>query len=144
MNALQAATMAVMAGELVLGQAWFEQAERLNAEHHDMASPALRTRFISALEQAGELSACMPHLEWLAQAYKAHTLTDSHLLWTRGLPPFGVFLEKALPILTTTLNAHDVRKWYDSLRVAVDEDGKKQVEHFLLNMSPERPDERLQ
>ena len=62
MNALQAATMAVMAGELVLGQAWFEQAERLNAEHHDMASPALRTRFISALEQAGELSACMPHL----------------------------------------------------------------------------------
>src|SRR5690606_4778954 len=68
-NALQLATSSVMAGELLRGQAWFEKADDLNQAARAMAPVELRTGFLSALRQAGEHEACLPHLEWMAGMY---------------------------------------------------------------------------
>jgi tetratricopeptide (TPR) repeat protein len=119
-TALDLATTSIKFGELLRGQAWFERAEQLNLQSHQMPSAALRTAFLSALSQEGELAACLPHIEWLAQAYRTLRLTDSHLLWTRGLPFFSVFLQKSEPVLRHAFGDAEARNWYLRLRDAVE------------------------
>ena len=130
-NALQLATTSVMAGELKRGQAWFERADMLNREGGEMPPGRLRTAFLSALEQAGEPAACLPHLEWLARAYRALSVTDSHVVWSHGLPFLGDFLEKSLPLLRAAVPETEIRAWYLSLREDLDADGQATVDAFL-------------
>jgi len=130
-NAMELATTSVMAGELLRGEAWFKRAEELNVEFRDTPPPQLRTRFLSALEQANELAAAKPHVDWLAEGYRALAITDSHFVFTRGFPFFGVFLEKSLPILQASCSEAEIRTWYEKLREGVDEEGKTAVDALL-------------
>jgi hypothetical protein len=130
-NALQLATTSVMAGELVRGEAWFERALEINGETGEVPPAQARTEYLSALTAASEYSICMPHLEWLAHAYRSARITDSHFLWTRGLPFFTVFLEKSLPILEAVLPRQDVMVWYQSLRSDLDAEGQAAIDTHL-------------
>jgi hypothetical protein len=126
-NALQLATTSVMAGELLRGQAWFEKAEQINAGSEDMPTAGLRTAFMSALENKGEMTALMPHIEWLGNAYRSVCVTDSHFLFMRGLPFFSVFLERSLPVLQANLAAPEVKKWYAQMSESVDDEGQVMI-----------------
>jgi len=130
-NALQLATTSVMAGELVRGHAWFERALEANGETGELPPAQARTEYLSALTAVSEYNVCMPHLEWLAQAYRSAGITDTHFLWTRGLPFFSVFLEKSLPILLAVLPKPDVANWYRALRPDLDEEGQAAIDAHL-------------
>jgi hypothetical protein len=90
-NAMQLATTSVTSGQLLRGDAWFEKAEEINQHSREIPQPRMRTHFLSALGQAGERSASKPHLDWLADAYRAIKTTDDHRLWSFGL--WGIFAE---------------------------------------------------
>lgn len=130
-NALQLATTSVMAGELERGVAWFERADMLNRESGDMPPGQLRTGFLSALEQAGQIAACLPHLEWLARAYRALSVSDSHVVWSHGLPFLGDFLDKSLPLLRELLPEIDIPAWYQAMREDLDDEGRATIDTFL-------------
>lgn len=134
-NAQQLATTSVMTGELVRGQAWFEKADALNRESMEMSPARLRTGFISALQNRGEHAAALPHLEWLAGAYMSVSMTDSHLLWTRGLPFFTEFLSRSLPTLRYCMSATEVRDWYMKMYDAVDSDGRYALDAHLKELA---------
>jgi hypothetical protein len=134
-NALQLATTSVMCGELLRGQAWFEKAENLNATSREMPSPALRTSYMSALEQKGETAALMPHMEWFADLYASLSITDSHFLWARGVPFFSVFLEKSLPILRAHMAAADIPNWYAKMEESLDEEGRQALQTHIQTIS---------
>lgn len=112
-NALQLATSSVMAGELLRGQAWFEKADALNQAGRAMAPVELRTGFLSALRQAGEHEACLPHLEWMAGMYAALHATDSHLLWMNRIPPFQEYLDRSAAILRELMPPTQCADWYE-------------------------------
>src|SRR5690606_38901345 len=112
-NALQLATTSVMAGELLRGQAWFEKADELNQADHAMRPAELRTGFLSALRQAGEHEACLPHLEWMAVQYAALQTTDSHLLWMNRIPPFQEYLDRSVAILRELMPPAQCAEWYE-------------------------------
>ncbi|MBS1210544.1 MAG: hypothetical protein H6R19_2942 [Proteobacteria bacterium] len=131
-NALQLATTSVMSGELTRGQAWFDKAEQINAETQEMPQPRLRTAYMSALKKVGETAALMPHLNWLAAAYKAVSITDPHFLYMRGLPFFNVFLDKASPTLRACLPEAELKAWYEDLADSLDEDGREAVARHLV------------
>ncbi len=130
-NALQLATTSVMGGELLRGQAWFKEADQINQKSAEMKSPQLRTAFLSALEQAGEFGAARPHLEWLASTYRSVKVTDSTFLWNYGLPFFEDFLQKSLPLLRHNCTDTELREWYKTLMVDLDEDGRAAVGNHL-------------
>ncbi len=130
-NALQLATTSVVAGELLRGQAWFERAIELNHGSEEMPMPRMRTTYISSLQQAGELAACLPHLNWLAGSYRAVKTTDSQLLWSYGLPFFGEFLAKSEEILREILPPADIGAWYAPMREDLDEAGQNLLDRHL-------------
>ena len=111
-NALQLATSSVMAGELLRGQAWFQKADELNQADRTMAPAELRTGFLSALRQAGEYEACLPHLEWMAGLYASLRTTDSHLLWMNRIPPFQEYLDRSADILRELMPPAQCAEWY--------------------------------
>jgi hypothetical protein len=133
-NALQLATTAVMNSQLSLGQAWFDRAVEINRTTQEMPPARMQTALLSALEQAGEFAAARPHLDWLATAYRSIKTTDDHLVWTRGLPFFGEFLRKSLPILTACNTAAEIRAWYVALLPDLDEEGKAAVSQHLTSL----------
>lgn len=131
LNALQLATTSVMSGELTRGEAWFAKAAQLNGDTQDMPPAHLRTAYLSALEQAGEFEAAVPHLDWLAQGYMAMGITDDHFVWTRGFPFFGEFLDKSRKLLMQVLSESDLRAWYERMTERLDEDGRQQLQQHL-------------
>lgn len=133
-NALQLATTSVMAGELLRGQAWFERADALNREKREMSPAVLRTQMLCALESAGELAACTPHIHWLADMYGSLRTTDSHFLWMYDLPFFTTFLDKALPILSAVHGVDELRQWCLNLRDRVDDEGREHIDARLSKL----------
>jgi len=132
-NALQLATTSVMAGQLVRGQAWFDEADTRNTQSRELPPPQLRTAFLSALEQAGEYAACEPHLAWLRDAYASVSSTDSHRLWSYGLPFFSEFLTKSKALLEHHLNTEELCAWYGQLKSAVDLEGQAAIDALLVS-----------
>ena len=130
-SALQLATTSVMSGQLLRGQAWFDEADTLNTQSGDMPPPQLRTAFLSALEQAGEYAACEPHLVWLRDAYASVASTDSHRLWSYGLPFFSEFLAKSKALLEHHLDAEQLHAWFQPLKPKVDADGQAAIDAVL-------------
>lgn len=126
----------VVDGQLLRGQAWFEKADEINRQTKEIPQPLLRTNFLSALEQAGEFSAAKPHLDWLANAYRAARTTDDHQLWVYGLPFFRVFLNKSLTILRVCYIEQDVKVWYESMRDELDEQGKDAIDRHVAALAP--------
>lgn len=131
LNALQLATTSVMGGELTRGDAWFDKAAALNDEAREMPPARMRTAYLSALEQAGEFEATLPHLDWLAQGYMAMGITDDHFVWTRGFPFFSEFLGKSHGLLTQVLSGPDLRAWYERMAEKLDEDGQQRLMRHL-------------
>ena len=131
LNALQLATTSVMSGELMRGEAWFAKAVALNGDTSEMQPAQMRTAYLSALEQAGEFEATVPHLDWLAQGYMAMGITDDHFVWMRGFPFFGEFLDKSRKLLGQVLSESDVRAWYERMSERLDEDGRQRLQQHL-------------
>lgn len=134
-NAMQLATTSLTCGELLRGHAWFEKANEINQQSHEMMEPKIRTHFISALEQVGELAAAKPHLDWLANMYRLATTTDDHRLWMHGLPFFGEFLQRSLPILRGCCSEQDIKTWYESMRDDLDENGRQAIDRHLAALT---------
>ena len=135
MNALQLATTSVMQSELLRGQAWYDKAVELNANHADMPAARLCTAYLSALEQAGEYEATQPHLNWLAQGYRSMGITDDHFVWTRGFPFFGEFLRKSDVLLRMCVSDAERRAWYESLKADLDEAGQEAIAQHLTTQA---------
>ncbi len=133
-NALQVATSAVMAGQLQDGERWFAQAQTLNQETQKVAPARLVTGYLSALEQAGEIAATRPYLDWLAQGYRAMHITDDHQVWTRGFPFFGEFLRKSLALLRQYLQPAELITWYERMLDDLDEPGRQRLEQHLAEL----------
>lgn len=134
-NAMQLATTSVTAGQLLRGHAWFEKAEQINRDTSEVRQPLMRTQYLSALEQAGELAAAKPHLDWLADAYRLARTSDDHQLCMYGLPFFQVFLEKSLPILRACCSEADLRAWYASMREDLDDGGRDALDRHLASLA---------
>ena len=134
-NALQLATVSVMAGQLLRGAAWFKQAEDINTQGREMPPPRMHSAYLSALEQAGETSACLPHLEWLANAYQTVGTSDPHVLFMRGLPFFSVFLERSLVILRACMPETEIIAWYQAMRNPLDPEGQAALDQHLQAMT---------
>lgn len=115
-NALQLATTSVCCGQLSRGHAWLQRAREINAQTHELARPRIDTAYLSALEQVGEAGAALPLLERLAVAYRAMPTQDDHFVRSHGLPFFGEFLRKSLPLLRAALSEPQVQAWYQELR----------------------------
>lgn len=133
-NALQIATTLVMLKRLPEGQSWFDNAKQINGSSPEMPPGRLHTAFLSALEEAGELPAAQPHLDWLAGAYCELRITDDHFLWTRGMPFFGEFLRKSAPILLSYLPEPQVRAWYEEKLHSLDEPGRDALSRHLASL----------
>jgi hypothetical protein len=131
LDALQLATTSVMAGELARGQAWFDKACELQPEHGEPPMARLHTGFISALTQAGEFQAAVPHLEWLRGAWPVLGSTDDTRAWMAGLPFFGEFLARSQDILRRSMPLDEVIAWYMPLRDVLDADGIAQLDPVL-------------
>ncbi|WP_227817565.1 tetratricopeptide repeat protein [Nitrogeniibacter aestuarii] len=130
-NALQLATTSVMHGEMAQGASWYSRAVSMNDDLREMALPAVRTAYLSALERAGQFEACEPPLAWLRSAYESVGHTDSHLLWSHGLPPFGEFLARAGQLLKHTLPPEAWLAWFEHMRPHLDAPGGEQLDAFL-------------
>ena len=131
LDASQLATTSVMAGELARGQAWFQKACELQPGRGDPPLARLHTGFISALAQAGEFRASVPHLEWLRGAWPVLGSTDDTRAWAAGLPFFGEFLDRSLAILQQCLTYDEVIAWYAHLRGGLDADGSARLEDLI-------------
>lgn len=136
-NALQLATTAVMADSLAEGNKWFEKATTLNRETRSMPQPRLHTNYLSVLEQHGDLPECLPHLEWLASAYRELKVTDATFLWVRGLPIFSEFLRKSVPVLRICMKGQALQDWYLDMRPFLDDAGKQVLDVHLAQMAAE-------
>lgn len=134
-NALQLATSSVMAGELARGEAWFARALELSNEQSEMPPARMRTAYLSALEQAGEFDAVLPHLDWLAQGYMAMGLTDDHHVWMRGFPFFSEFLGKSRQLLAHVLSETELRAWYERMIDQLDERGREMLQQHLATVA---------
>jgi tetratricopeptide (TPR) repeat protein len=134
-NALQLATTSVMASQVLRGEAWYARAVEINQQSQEVQPAKLCTAYLSALDQAGEYEAALLQLEWLAQAYQALKITDSHALWMRGLPFFGEFLKRSLPILLACKSPQETRAWYEAMRGELDQDGQDAIDQHLALMN---------
>lgn len=133
-NAIQLATSSVVAGELLRGQAWLDRAIEINTSTRELSRAKLHTHYLSALGQAGEYSAQLPHLDWLRNGYRSLRTTDSHLLWTYGMPFFSEFLERSYDSLKEFMPHSDIRSWYEAIRPEIDEAGRDQLDAHLAKM----------
>ena len=131
LDALQLATTSVMAGELARGDAWFEKARQIQSERNDMPLGRLHTGYLSALMQAAQWRAALPHLEWLRDAWRVLGSTDDTRAWAAGLPFFGEFLDKSESILRECFPLRDVIDWYEPLRHGLDADGTERLQCLL-------------
>ena len=130
-NALQVASTAVRSGELARGLSWLQKAHQINDASPAMQAPRIDTAFLSALEQQGEYAAALPVLDKLAGAYQALPSLDDHFVWSHGLPFFGDFLRKSLPLLHHALPGDDVPDWYARLRSGLSPDGVAMIDAHL-------------
>lgn len=133
-NALQLATTSVMCGELDRGEAWLMKFDEINQESREMSPVMARTNFISALNQAGRQAEALPYLSWVRDVYAHVRITDSHYLWSRGVPFFPSFLERSQANLQTHMSAAEMAAWYGELSGKLDEAGEAQLAAWIQRL----------
>lgn len=133
--ALQLACTSVMDGQLLRGEAWLQRAIQINQQTRELPPPRLRTNYLSALEQAGEWSACRPHLDWLANSYRAMQPLDSHRLFMADMPQLGEFLRKSRGILGEAVAPAELRDWYLALREGLDEGSREAIDQHIARLT---------
>lgn len=134
LNALQLATTSVMAGELARGQTWFEKASQINIDTEEMPWPTLHTNFLSALGNAGQWAAGLPHIEWLRDMYQSVVISDDHFLFMRDMPFLSVFFEKSLPVLQASMSGQEVIAWYAAMAQHLDAEGQEKITNWLSSL----------
>jgi len=131
-NALQLATTSVMCGEAHRGEAWLVKFDQINQETREMPWPQARTNFISACTQSGHEAHALAPLAELRDAQAAVHVTDPTFLYMRGMPGFGEFLQRSLPILRNALPAEAIAPWYAVLDGQLDDAGQQALQQHLL------------
>ena len=134
-NALQLATTSVMCGEVDRGEAWLMKFDEINQASREMSPVMARTNFISALNQAGRQAEALPYLSWVRDVYAHVRITDSHFLWSRGVPFFSSFLERSQANLQTHMSAAQMAAWYGELSGKLDEEGEAQLAAWIQQLS---------
>lgn len=130
-NALQVATSAVMAGDIRGGEAWLASARDLNKASREMPALAMLTNFVTALADCGQCSAALPYLDEIKGFYLASGVTDPTYLFVRGMPSFGVFLDKSAAIIDATLGPVRAPGWYQAMLPRLDDAGARQLKDWL-------------
>ncbi|WP_321839231.1 tetratricopeptide repeat protein [Paraburkholderia bannensis] len=134
-NALQLASTSVMCGEVERGEAWLIKFAQINHETREQSDVSARTNFLSALVQGGYLAEALPHITWMRDVYANLSITDATFLYMRGVPPFGMFLEKSLTILRGSQSAEAVANWYGQLKGKLDKDGETQLALWVAKLA---------
>lgn len=130
-NALQVATSAVMAGDVRGGEAWLASARELNNASREMPALSMLTNFVTALVDCGQCSAALPYLDEIKDFYLASGVTDPTYLFVRGMPSFGVFLDKSAAIINATLGPVRGPAWYEAMLPRLDDAGARQLKDWL-------------
>jgi hypothetical protein len=130
-NALQVATSAVMAGDIRGGEAWLASARDLNKASREMPALAMLTNFVTALADCGQWGAALPYLDEIKGFYLASGVTDPTYLFVRGMPSFGVFLDKSAAIIDATLGPARAPAWYLAMLPRLDDAGARQLNDWL-------------
>jgi hypothetical protein len=133
-NALQAATTAIMSGQIEQGKTWFDLAWERNLESQEVPQPLMHSSYATACQEAGFPAEARPSVEWYKGAYLALPNTDPTYLFMHQMPLFSVFLEKSLPILRACLVETEVVAWYQSMRSHLDDNGKTALDAHLASM----------
>ncbi|MBN3855045.1 hypothetical protein G3N59_16810 [Paraburkholderia sp. Ac-20340] len=133
-NAVQLASLSVMCGEVERGEAWLIKSSQINHETREQSDVTARTNFLSALVQRGYLVEALPHITWMRDAYAILSITDDTFLYLRGVPAFGMFLEKSLPILRGSQSREAIATWYGALKGKLDKDGEAQLAHWVAQL----------
>jgi hypothetical protein len=134
-NALQLATTSVMCGEVDRGEAWLQKFDQINEQTHELSSVTGRTQFISSLKQSGHMAEALPYVAWVRDVYAHVRITDSHLLYMRGIPFFSSFLEVTLPVLRANMPDEAIVEWYGALSGQLDEQGEAQLAQWLQSLT---------
>jgi hypothetical protein len=130
-HALEVATSSVMAGEVARGEQWVAKALELNSAEPTVPGITILTNFLTALTQTGQMKVAFPYLEQVKECYESLSITDSHFLWTRGVPFFETFLEKSAVIVRAVLDPEQAHAWYASMLPRLDENGRQQLSEWL-------------
>jgi hypothetical protein len=130
-HALEVATSSVMAGEVARGEQWIAKALELNSAEPTVPGLTILTNFLTALTQTGQLKVAFPYLEQVKECYESLSITDSHFLWTRGVPFFETFLEKSEVIVRSMLDPEQGHAWYATMLPHLDENGRQQLSEWL-------------
>jgi len=133
-NLLQVATTALMRGAPEDASRAFDQATALNLAYNEMPQARLHTAFLSAVSQSGQFAAGLPHLELLRSTFQAAPTLDDTFLYMHGLPFFGAFLDKSLPILQACLSPEEVRAWYRLMHDDLADDGRQRLDAWLASL----------
>lgn len=127
-------TSAIMGDNDRLGLDALNKAMRLNRETQTdgegMPTPFMQLYATKALIDSGKYNLAFNQLNELAEVYGSLSITDSHFLYTRGVPFFEEFLKLGQAILPkqTVTNA---KEWIAYTSSRLDEDGKKGLENLL-------------
>ncbi|UTH76622.1 hypothetical protein [Chromobacterium sp. IIBBL 290-4] len=135
-NALQLASVSVMAGEIARGQAWMMKFDELNRQSREFSCAMAYANFASALAQAGHAAEALPYLTWLRELYRELKITDDMFLHQRGVPFFGAFLENSLPLLQTCLDDGELLAWYRAMLDDLDDAGRARLSGWLADAMP--------
>jgi hypothetical protein len=120
-----------MAGDVASGKEWVARALQMNANDRTVPGLTILTTYLTALRQTGHMKAAFPYLEQVKASYEGLGTTDSHFLWSRGVPFFETFLEKSESVVRAVLDPEQARTWYASMLPHLDESGRAQVTEWL-------------
>ncbi|QEL54882.1 tetratricopeptide repeat protein [Chromobacterium paludis] len=135
-NALQLASVSVMAGQVDRGKAWMMKFDELNRESREFSCAMAYANFASALAQAGHADEALPYLTCLRELYRQLKITDDMFLHQRGVPFFGAFLENSWALLRPCLDDGALLDWYRVMLDDLDEDGRARLNAWLDDVMP--------
>lgn len=130
-NALQVASTAVMAGQPELGDQWVRKAYAMNVAWPEMPHLNILTNFVTALTQAGQMRAALPHLDEIKRIYERIGRTDPTYLWSNQIPLFSTFLDKSAPVIRAVMDVEQGRSWYLSMVPHLDDSGQAELRTWL-------------
>jgi hypothetical protein len=131
-----------MAGEVARGEQWIAKALELNSAEPTVPGLTILTNFLTALTQTGQTKVAFPYLEQIKECYESLSITDSHFLWTRGVPFFETFLEKSSVITRAELGAEQAHAWYSSMLPHLDQSGREHLSEWLSTWGTETASEQ--
>jgi hypothetical protein len=130
-TALQLAASGVLAGDLPVGQAWFQRARTMNAARGELPPLTLLTTFVSALDQAGQQQAAMPWLDAIRECYCNQGVTDPTALFANRMPLFHEFLDRSAPIVFAALGGPPGLRWFAAMLGHLDEAGHAALRQWI-------------